>query len=190
LVLFSAAVREHKAVSAEAVALVPFTPGHYATLSSWFADEHELVQWGGANIHYPLDVAQLDGMLPDRRQPVPAQLAWMARRAGDLIGHVQLMAIDADTGLARVARVAIAPAHRGHGLAIPMLTCAISEAFAIPGIEQVDLGVYTWNVGAITTYERLGFQPGPITHGSVHVAGVPWDLQEMSLSRDRFHHAS
>ena len=77
----------------------------------------------------------------------------------------------------------MAPSYRGHRLAVPMLGRVLDEVFAIPGIERVDLGVYTWNAGAITTYARLGFTAGTISRASVRVEDESWDVQGMSLSR-------
>lgn len=66
--------------------LEPFAPSHYATLSSWFATEREVVQWGGPAVHHPLDVEQLQRMLPDAGTP-PSHLAWMALADHARVGH-------------------------------------------------------------------------------------------------------
>jgi RimJ/RimL family protein N-acetyltransferase len=108
----------------------------------------------------------------------------MALRDGDCVGHAQVTSLDPSAGVARLGRIIIAPSHRGHRLAIPMLRLVLNEAFAVGGIERVDLSVYTWNAGAIKTYTRLGFKPGAINRASVCVGGDHWDAQEMSLSRE------
>jgi len=153
------------------------------TLSSWFATESDVVQWGGPAARHPFDAEQLQTMLPDQTTP-PARLSWMALRDGEGVGHAQVISVDPSAGVARLGRIVIAPAHRGHRLAIPMLRLVIDEAFAIRGIERVDLGVYTWNARAITTYTRLGFKLGAIKRAAVRVGDEHWDLQEMSLSQD------
>lgn len=163
--------------------LAPFAPRHYATLASWLADERDAVQWGGPAVRYPLDAEQLRAMLPDKDTP-PARLSWMALRDRDCVGHTQAVSLDPGAGVARLGRIIIAPAHRGHRLAIPMLRLVLDEVFAIRGIERVDLGVYSRNAGAITTYTRLGFRPGTINGASVRVGDEDWDSQEMSLSRE------
>lgn len=168
----------------DVLTLEPFAPSHYATLSSWFATEHEAVQWGGPAVHHPLDVAQLQRMLPDAGTP-PSHLAWMALRDHAPVGHAQVICLDPRAGVARLGRIVIGPKHRGRGLAVPMLRLVIAEAFAIPGILRIDLGVYTWNAGAIKTYRRLGFEPGAIKHPSTTLGSEHWDGQEMSLHRSR-----
>ena len=176
-------------MSLDDLTLEPFAARHYATLSSWFGDQSDAVQWGGPAVRYPLDAEQLRTMLPDETTP-PTRLSWMALRNCECVGHAQAISLDPRAGVARLGRIIIAPAHRGHRLAIPMLRLALAEAFAIPGIERVDLGVYTWNAGAIKTYTRLGFTPGTINRASVRVGDEHWDTQEMSLSREAHPHGS
>ncbi len=158
-----------------------FGPEHYLTLSSWFEDQRQLTQWGGAAVRYPLDLPQLEAMLP----APPRRLAWMAVREGTVVGHAQLTDINPVTGVVRLGRIAIAPACRGQRLAIPMLERVLDAAFAIEAIERVDLGVYTWNAKAIRIYERIGFTPGEVAQASAHVGDEAWDLKEMSLTRSR-----
>ena len=165
------------------LALEPFAPRHYATLSSWFTTEREVVQWGGPAVRHPLDAEQLHKMLPDTGAH-PSQLAWMALTDDACVGHAQVISLDPDAGVARLARIVIAPEHRGRRLAVPMLRLVIAEVFATPSIARVDLGVYIWNVGAITIYRRLGFETGVITRAATTIGSEQWDVQEMSLARD------
>ena len=174
--------RESRGVSAQDLALAPFSRHHYPLLASWFENQAQLTQWGGPAVRYPLEGSQCDAMLP---QP-PVRRSWMAMRGGLAAGHAQLIAINSTTGVARVGRIVVAPAHRGQGFAIPMLRLVVADAFATPGINRVELGVYTSNAGAIRTYSRLGFTLGEILKASVRIDDEDWDLQEMSLTRDAF----
>jgi RimJ/RimL family protein N-acetyltransferase len=38
-----------------------------------------------------------------------------------------------------------------------MLGLVLAQAFSLPEIERVDLGVFTTNTAAIKAYQRLGF---------------------------------
>jgi RimJ/RimL family protein N-acetyltransferase len=169
-------------VSVPQLDLVPFTPGHYSTLSSWFEDQRQLTQWGGAAVRYPLDIPQLTEMLP----APPRRLSWMAVLSGAVVGHAQLSCADPTAGVMRLGRIGIAPASRGRRLAIPMLERVLDQAFAREEIERVDLGVYTWNANAIRIYRRIGFTPDGAGQASVHVGDEAWDLQEMSLYRETY----
>ncbi|MGX5843637.1 GNAT family N-acetyltransferase [Mesorhizobium sp. ArgA1] len=166
--------------------LVPFAAQHFATLSGWFLNEKDLVQWGGPDLTYPLDPAQLASMLEDGHGSHPGRLCWMAEdEAGDLVGHAQLV-FDWRNGVARVRRVAIAPHMRGQGLAIPMLRTVLAEAFAQALIERVELNVYCWNEAAIRTYSRLGFVQEGIRRSSAKVADERWDTAIMGMLRSEW----
>jgi RimJ/RimL family protein N-acetyltransferase len=167
-------------VPVEPLDLVPFTPRHYSTLASWFEDQRQLTQWGGGAVRSPLDLPQLTAMLP----APPRRLSWMALSRGTVVGHAQLTAINPATAVVRLGRIAIAPACRGQRLAIPMVEQVLDQAFALEGIERVDLGVYTWNAAAIRIYTALGFTPSGLLEASVQVDDEAWDLQDMSLSRE------
>lgn len=162
--------------------LESFAPIHFSALATWFENQGQLTQWGGPAIRYPLDEPQLEAMLP----AFPRQLSWMALRESDSVGHVQLIGIDRSSGVARLGRIAVAPTSRGRRLAVPMLQLALDQAFAMPQIRRVDLGVYTWNAAAIRTYARLGFLAGEVREASVRVLDEKWDLQEMSLARETY----
>lgn len=52
----------------------------------------------------------------------------------------------------------VAPEHRGSGLGAALLAEAIERARAMPGMEQVTLGVSTRSEAAQRLYERAGFR--------------------------------
>ena len=115
-----------------------------------------MVQWAATAVRYPLDDGQLGAMLRLGEPDPPERLCWMAVDDGDLVGHAQL-AYDWRNGSARIGRVAIAPAFRGHGLAKPMLRLIMAEAFANPAIERLELYAIAFNTHAVRIYESLGF---------------------------------
>jgi RimJ/RimL family protein N-acetyltransferase len=165
--------------------LVPFAPEHFAEIASWFENEREAVQWAGPTVHYPLDAAQLQDMVNLSQAQPPARLCYMAERDGDLIGHAQL-SLDWRNGNARLGRVALSPVRRGQGIATPMLSLVLIEAFSMPEIERVELGVFTWNTPAIKTYQRLGFSLEGIRRSSARVGDERWDIAQMALLRNEW----
>ena len=128
--------------------LVPFQPEHFPTLRRWFATEKELVQWAGPALQHPLTFGQLQGDLAESRRQPPLRLLWSACRDGEVIGHCQLL-FDRRNGVARLARIALAPTARGQGLGLRMLDALLAEAFADTDIERVELNVYDWNLSLI-----------------------------------------
>lgn len=165
--------------------LIPFASEHFSTLSSWFASEADVVQWGGPLLSFPLTEGQLHMMLAEGDTAPPARLCWMAEQDGALVGHAQL-GFDWRNGNALLARVAIAPAARGRRLADPMLRLVLDQAFARPEIERVELNVYAWNTPAIRSYERLGFKAEGVRRSSALVSGERWDTAMMGLLRQEW----
>lgn len=160
--------------------LRPFAPADYALLSSWFNCLSDVVQWGGSHLSYPLAQADLDAMLREGEVQPPTRRCWMACRGDTPVGHAQL-AYDWRDGNARLGRVAIAPAERGQGLAGPMVTLLIDEAFRTPGIERLELNVYMFNQPAIRTYQKLGFTLEGVRRSSTRAGEARWDTGMMGL---------
>ena len=106
----------------------------------------------------------------------------MAEHGSDLVGHVQLR-YDWLNGNATITGVAIAPNHRGRGLAAPMLRAVIAEAFARPQIERLELNVFTSNAVAVHLYRRLGFVGEGVRRSCIRVGQERWDLLAMSMLR-------
>jgi RimJ/RimL family protein N-acetyltransferase len=165
-----------------ALRLIPFAREHFATLAGWFADERDVVQWGGIDVSFPLDDAQLEPMLLRAEGERPARRCWMAVYDDTLVGHIQL-AYDWRHGIGRIGRVAVAPDHRGRGLAVPMLEAVVDHAFSHPEIERVELNVYTFNTPALRTYERVGFVLEGIRRSSARVGEERWDTAMMGVLR-------
>lgn len=164
--------------------LVPFDRSHYTLLASWLPDQRAAVQWGGAQVRYPLDPQQFDVMLAQDSGPQPARRSWMALADGEYVGHGQI-AFDWTDGNARLGRILIAPAARGQGWAPVMLRQLIDHAFSHPEIQRVELNVYTFNTPAIHLYTRLGFRWEGVRRSSVPsgMGDERWDTGMMGLLR-------
>ena len=108
--------------------------------------------FAGDTLTWPLDGAQLEAIRGDA--DVLAWTAWTR----EAVGHAELVRVDAS--LSRLARVGIAPAHRGRGLGRQLVEAVLAEA-AGRAIRAVDLNVYEHNGPAIRLYRSLGFEPQP-----------------------------
>lgn len=130
------------------VELRAFRPDDSDSLISWFGTEDSLRTFAGPGPRWPLDHAQLE-----QRMHEPGVHAWTARLPGEPepIGHIERIRTDQ---IDRIDRVAIAPKHRGRGLAVPLVRAALDE---LPIVRPVDLLVFIGNTPAIRTYETVGF---------------------------------
>ncbi len=140
------------------------------------------MQWGGPLLHYPLNNAQLQALLDECGMVPPRRKGWMAEVENELVGHIEL-GLDWRNGNAAVQRVIIAPDYRGRGLAEPMLRFAVDQAFSIPGIDRLELNVYSFNTAAIKTYEKVGFIYEGNRRSSTRVGTERWDNVIMSILR-------
>lgn len=163
----------------------PLVAADFASIKEWFADEAALVQWAGPDIRYPLDAPQIDAMLEEAARQPPVRLLWVGLEDDAVAAHAQL-AIDWRHGLVRLGRVALDPARRGQGLAVPFLAKVRDAAFALPGIERLELYVYTFNEAAIRTYRRLGFVAEGVRRSSVKVGEARWDTATFGLLREEW----
>jgi len=164
------------------LSLIPFGPAHFDLLASWFSNEAEAVQWGGTGVSFPLDHEQFSEMLTQSRADPPTRWCWMAENESDLVGHAQL-SLDWRNGNARLARIAVAPAMRGRGIATSLVALVVKEAFNLPEIERLELNVFELNTPAIRTYECLGFVQEGVRRSSARVGAERWDTVIMALLR-------
>ncbi|NHO31005.1 GNAT family N-acetyltransferase [Acetobacter fallax] len=163
--------------------LIPFCREYFPTLAGWFSGEKDVVQWGGTGVSYPLTPDQMETMPEEERLDPPLRLCRMvADRNGQVIGHIQLC-LDRRDGVARIARVILAPEARGKGLALPLIRKMPDVAFSCPEIERVELNVYSWNTAAIRTYERAGFIHEGTRRQAAKAGSERWDLALMGLLR-------
>ncbi|MEJ2087049.1 MAG: GNAT family protein [Gammaproteobacteria bacterium] len=83
--------------------------------------------------------------------------------------------------LAMVWGMYVQPAHRGSGLGARLLGAVLDRLHALPGVEQVQLGVTAGNEPALRLYERAGFEVYGREPAALKVAGVNYDELLMSL---------
>ena len=119
----------------------------------------------------------------------PERLCWMAAAGADFVGHAQL-AYDWRNGNARIGRVAIAPDHRGRGLAKPMLRLIMAQAFADPAIERLELYAIAYNRHAVRIYESVGFVHEGEARAAIRIGGERFGQLTMSMLREEYRQAA
>lgn len=163
--------------------LLDFTDDDVAGLVGWFDSERAVVQWGGPDLTYPLDRAQVGAMLAEARAIPPGRLMLKGVVDGATVAHGQVH-LDHRHGVARFGRFAVAPEARGHGHAEPFVAGIIARAFAVPGVARLELAVYTHNSVAMRVYERCGFVREGVRRSSVKVGAERWDTALYAIVRD------
>ncbi len=108
--------------------------------------------------------------------------AWGLLEGHDLVGHLYLAGGMLRSELHRTTMgMAIASTHRRRGGGSALLREAIAWARAQPGIQWIDLGVFSDNPGARTLYDRHGFEVVGRVPDRFRVDGVVLDDVQMTL---------
>lgn len=70
---------------------------------------------------------------------------------------------------------------RGKGIGSELITKLIEYGFNTLKKERIILNVYSWNVGAIKCYEKVGFSKSEKPIKIVEVGNEKWETIEMEL---------
>ena len=161
------------------ISLLPFEETDYAQLIAWVPDEEMLMQFAGPHFTFPLTTEQLELSLSDTNR-----IAYKILHNADqiIIGHAEIVLEDASTAL--LSRILIGEmAYRGKGLALPLVSQLLTLAFHQPGIEEISLNVFDWNIPAIKSYQRAGFRINKGKTLTRYVNNKTWTGLNMRLNR-------
>jgi RimJ/RimL family protein N-acetyltransferase len=161
------------------VSLLPFGKPDYEQLISWIPNEEMLMQFAGPSFHFPVTAEQLDLSFADKNR-TPYKV--LHTRDKIIIGHAEIVLQGTATAL--LSRVFIGDrAYRGKGLGQPLVNELVSLTFNQPGIEEVSLNVFDWNIPAIKSYEKAGFQFNREKTLTRHINGKTWIAINMLLGK-------
>jgi RimJ/RimL family protein N-acetyltransferase len=148
------------------VELEAFGREDFDRLIGWVESEEMLMQWAGPLFSWPLSHAQLASYLKSAEGREPARAIYRAVRidtarkpasGDDVVGHVELNAIDRRNRSATLSRVLVRPDLRGKGIGGEMVHRLLEIAFDEMRLHRVDLFVFDYNAAAVRCYEKLGF---------------------------------
>jgi len=125
------------------------TEEYAAIIVGWFPTRHDAVWWGGPTVSDPLTAAWLVAQFP-----AGAFWVWTGQ---DKVIQAMAGLKAMDDGTAYLNRFAVAPAMRGQGLSVRLMTELIAIA-RDRGDSAMSLWVYGSNTIARRVYDRLGFK--------------------------------
>lgn len=161
------------------ISLLPFNQPDFNQLISWVQDEEMLMQFAGPSFHFPLTAEQLT-LSAAIKNNTAFKLLHIHDQA--IIGHAEILLQDATTALLR--RIFIGDKqYRGQGLCHYIVKELLNIAFNKPGIEEVSLNVFDWNIPAIKCYEKAGFCINEGKTLSRHVKDQTWLALNMRLTK-------
>jgi [ribosomal protein S18]-alanine N-acetyltransferase len=136
--------------------LRPPRPDDYDALASWIPDARTSLWWAGPKLKFPFKASQLAGLLAE-----PAAVSRVLERhaTGDLLGFGQYW--PREEGAAHLARILVAPEHRGQGLGESLCRLLMADAQSSLGAHTFTLRVSRDNCVAIPIYLSLDFNEVP-----------------------------
>lgn len=170
------------------IRLRPFAVSDFARLIGWIGSVEMLVQWAGPKqFSFPLTEDQLRDYLAGSEGLNPSRRVWAVTDDSDqVVGHIELGAIDYGNRTASLCRVLVAPALHGKGLCVPMVREALRIGFEQLGFRRIDLRVFAFNTAAIHCYRRAGFVQEGLLRKATLVAGSTWDTVVMAILREEW----
>ncbi|HDX9695062.1 GNAT family protein [Bacillus thuringiensis] len=165
--------------SMEVIKLKTFKKSDFKQLINWINSEEFLIQWSGNAFTFPLDEQQLEKYLESANT-----LAFKVvdEETSDVIGHISLGQIDNINNSARIGKVLVGNTKmRGRSIGKNMMKAVLHIAFDELKLHRVTLGVYDFNISAISCYEKIGFVKEGLLRESKRVGETYWNLWEMSM---------
>jgi len=123
---------------------------HVLRMMAWFPDRESCQVWGGRDFRFPFTA---QSFLADVRLAELPSYAMM--KASDLYGFGQYYL---RSGRCHLARLAVAPMHRGGGCGTWMIQHLMRLGTKELQVKECSLYVNTGNTAALALYERLGFE--------------------------------
>ncbi|PEA11813.1 GNAT family N-acetyltransferase [Bacillus thuringiensis] len=163
----------------EVIKLKTFKKSDFKQLINWINSEEFLIQWSGNAFTFPLDEQQLEKYIESANT-----LAFKVvdEETSDVIGHISLGQIDNINKSARIGKVLVGNTKmRGRSIGKHMMKAVLHIAFDELKLHRVTLGVYDFNISAISCYEKIGFLKEGLLRESKRVGETYWNLWEMSM---------
>lgn len=130
--------------------IVPVDASHLAEMMTWFPDADACLVWGGDQFRFPFTA---ESFRHDSRVDHLPSCALMDDD-GAFVGFGQYYRRE---GRCHLARLAIAPAHRGRGFGTALVDALSHRGREELGVDEDSLFVLEHNVDAQRLYKRLGF---------------------------------
>jgi RimJ/RimL family protein N-acetyltransferase len=168
------------------ITLQAFGREDFQRLINWIGSPEFLLQWAGPVFQFPLDTPQLEHYVAAAAETPPGRRIFKAVTGGEVVGHIELDAIDRRNGSARMSRVLIADARRGGGAGYAMVQALLEFGFGDLGLHRIDLVVFDFNLAAIACYEKAGFVREGHIRDARRMGDRYWSLYQMSMLEDEW----
>lgn len=166
------------------VELKYFECSDFNQLIDWIESPEFLLQWGGPEFEFPLNEIQLEKYLQNANSVGAEKLVYKVinKETNTVIGHICLGQIDRKNKSARIGKVLVGDKNgRGKGIGQEMIKEILKIAFDQLQLHRVSLGVFDFNISAISCYEKVGFIKEGLQREVRKKGDEYWNLWEMSI---------
>ena len=161
--------------------LQPFRVNDWKYLRKWIANEAELIQFAGPIFSFPIDRNQVESYLSDPNRTVFK----IENGSKQAIGMAEIS--DEGENVAKLARIIIGEeSMRGKGIGTELMNQLADYGFNQLKKKKLILNVYSWNLGAIKCYEKVGFRRTDKSPTFITVGSEKWEaiaMEKVSASR-------
>ncbi|HDR4559558.1 GNAT family N-acetyltransferase [Bacillus cereus] len=165
--------------SIKLIKLATFKKSDFKQLIGWIHSEEFLIQWSGNAFTYPLNEHQLENYIESSNTLAFKVIDEQSKK---VVGHISLGQIDNINKSARIGKVLVGDTKmRGRSIGKHMMKAVLQVAFEELKLHRVTLGVYDFNMSAISCYEKIGFVKEGLLRESKKVGETYWNLWEMSM---------
>ncbi len=157
----------------------PYKTGDAKYIKEWFVSEEDFQKWSCNNFEYPLTEEAFNEWQSGIDKMDNMFTFTAINEKGTPVGHFAIKEIDFEKNEMYFGFIVIDTSKRGKGYGKKMLTLAMEYAHNILKIDNISIGVFTNNIGAIKCYESLGFKNNYIEESALEFNGVSWDKLHM-----------
>ena len=155
------------------IELKSFKIDDWEYLNKWISNELELIQFSGQIFTFPIDQNQVEIYLSD-----PNRTVFLIKNENDQpIGIAEISV--GEGNIAKLARILVERSMRGNGIGTELVNKLTDYGFNKLKKDRIILNVYTWNIGAIKCYEKVGFSQTNKPIKYVKVGNEEWKTIEM-----------
>lgn len=156
------------------IILKPFKTRDWEYLSSWISTESELIQFAGPIFTFPINQSQVERYLSNKNRIVFK----IETETKQTIGMAEISM--EDNNVSKLARILIGEkSMRGKGIGTELINKLTEYSFGKLKSKKVVLNVYSWNIGAIKCYQKVGFSKTDKPIELVRVGSDEWETIEM-----------
>lgn len=158
------------------IELKPFKIDHWEYLKKWVANDAELNQFAGQIFTFPVDKNQVRSYLSNLNRKVFI----IENENKKAIGIGEIISID--ERVAKLARILIGEkSMRGKGIGTELISKLTEFGFNKLKKQKIILNVYTWNMGAIKCYKKVGYSQTDKPIIKINVDSQEWETIEMAI---------